>query len=195
MVSSGINSGAVAAPAVSQSGIIGAANDVLNLGNPIGAVLTGLNQVAALVGLNSSDPARDQERIDRINLAYQLAMRGDDTPQRSMSAHTNLEGMTGAQYLQYIATNNGGHPEMSGPAGVPGTTNGAPVYGSQIAYRYAQAKFQEWKARVAAGQLGVGLITGVSDIPARVSGFVSSPLVLLVVVGLIGLAIWKARAH
>lgn len=194
MVSSGINSGLVAAPAVSQNGVIGAVNDVLNLGNPVGAILTGLNQVAALVGLNSSDPTRDQERIDRINLAYQLAMRGDDTPQRSMSAHTNLEGMTGAQYLEYIATNNGGHPELPGPTGLPGTT-GAAVYGSQIAYRYAQAKFAEWKGRVAAGQLGTGLITGVSDIPAKISGFVSSPLVLFVVVGLIGLALYKARAH
>jgi len=168
----------------SSGGITGAVSGVLSAASPIGAVLTGLNQVASIFGLNSSDPVKDQQRIDRINFAFDLAIRGDNRPQTSISPSTNLEGMSGADYLKYIATNNMAR----------GGSDGAPVYGSQIAYRYAEAKYAEYQARVAAGRIGVGLI-GESDIPAKVEQFVQStglPMALIAVVVIVGL-IWYVR--
>lgn len=129
------------------------------VGQQLGAILpivTGINQVASLLGLNSSDPVKDQERINRINLAFDLAMSG------STQVRSDLGGMTGAAYLQYIAAD-------------------ATHAGSQIAYRYAQAKWAEYRARHAAGVVGGGLIS-VSDVPATVVGTiqraVTNPLVL-----------------
>ncbi len=134
-------------------------------------VVTALNTAASLVGLNPSDPERDKIRIGNINTAFSLAMSGNATPQPQL---TNAGGapMSGADYLQYIATNNGGHPD---------TPNGAAVYGSQIAYRYAQIKWREFQARHLAGTVG-GALIGQSDIPSQV-GFVvqsiaTNPLVL-----------------
>lgn len=151
----------------------------LSLTNPISSILTGLNQVEALFGLNSSDPARDQERINRINYAYDLAMRGDTSPQTSTSPNTNLNGMSGADYLQYIATNDGGRGDP-------------PVYGSQIARRYAQAKYAEYQARLAAGQIGIGLI-GQSTIPGQIQSYASSALVWVLVIAGVIAVVWYAR--
>jgi hypothetical protein len=173
----------IASSSISTGGVAGAVDAALSLTNPVGAILTGVNQVAALFGLNSSDPGRDQQRINRINVAFDLAMRGNDTPQTTGSPDSNLEGMTGAQYLEYIATNDHGR-------GNP------PVYGSQIAYRYAQGKYAEYKTRVTAGTVGVGLI-GVSDIPAKISQVVTSSVgvVVIAVVVVIGIVILTRKGR
>lgn len=153
----------------------------------LGTITTSLNGVASLVGLNSSDPARDRERINRINVAFQAAMAGDTSPITTGDPNTNLGGVSGAEYLECIATNNRNNPAAPGPP-CPGSGNpsGAAVYGSQIAYRYAQLKWGEYRARVAAGAVGTALI-GQSDIPSRVGyavqSVVTNPITLVLLAG------------
>lgn len=117
---------------------------------------TGVNQVASLLGLNSSDPVKDQERINRINQAYDQAMRGDQ------AAVSCLREMA-----QGVANNDGRTCAV----------------GSQLAYRFAQTKWTEYQARHAAGGAGTWLV-GQSDLPSQAVGWLSSSWVIgAVVVG------------
>jgi len=111
---------------------------------------TSVNQVASLIGLNSSDPAKDQERINRINNEFAKAMRGDQ------AAVSCLREMA-----QGVANNDGRTCAV----------------GSQLAYRYAQTKWAEYQARHAAGGAGTWLV-GQSDIPSQAVGLLANPWVL-----------------
>ena len=120
-----------------------------------------VGQVLSKLGLGSSDPVKDQERLNRIATAYDAAMAGDT---RKLPI---LGGRTGEDYLRLVATNK----------------NEA---GSEVAYRMAQLKWGEYQARRAAGIIGSGLI-GQSDIPTSAIGAVgrtlSNPWVLAAVAG------------
>lgn len=130
-----------------------------------------VSQVLSKLGLGSSDPVKDQERLNRIARAYDAAMAGDT------SKLSFLGGRSGEEYLQLVATDK----------------NAA---GSTVAYRAAQLKWGELQARRAAGVIGSGLI-GQSDIPTSAVGAasrtLSNPWVLAALAGGVYLLIRRRR--
>lgn len=102
-----------------------------------------VNKAASLVGLNSSDPVRDEARIQRIDDNFHKAMAGD------LGAVACLRDMA-----QGVAKAND-----------PRTC----AVGSTLAAAYAKAKWLEYQARVGAGQVGTVLI-GQSNIPTMIAG-------------------------
>lgn len=119
----------------------------------VGAALTSvvssqLNKVLNSLGLGSSDPVRDQQRIDRINAVYDEAMAGQP----------------GAEECLY---------EMAqGVSSGPNDPRQCAV-GSRVAADYAKAVWEEYQGRSALGELGMGLV-GASPIPGRVLGAATS---------------------
>lgn len=131
-------------------------------------VATTVNEAAALVGLNSSDPTRDKERIARINATYDAAMAGD------AASITCLREMA-----QGVAQSND-----------PRTC----AVGSKIAAAYAKVKWTEYQARVGAGQVGSVLI-GQSNLPTMAAGAFKAalPWGTIAVGGLLLLALRRRR--
>ena len=116
--------------------------------------LTSLNGALAVLGLNSSDPVRDQARLARIATAFSLAVAGDTTPQ------SGLDGLSGEAYLHEIATN--------APVAGGGTAGG-----STVAVTAAKAALVELQARRAAtGVIGAAL--PLSTIPATAAHLVTT---------------------
>jgi hypothetical protein len=125
------------------STVVGAAS------NPVALVMQGLNPALSLLGLNSSDPVKDQQRINRINDTYRSALLGDPT------AISCLKDMASA-----ISSGN--------PADVRQC-----AVGSEVAYAYAKKMWADFQLRTAAGAAGVTLI-GASPIPTTVGNVVKS---------------------
>jgi hypothetical protein len=109
----------------------------------------------SIVGLNSSDPVKDQERIARVDDSFRAAMSGSPV---------NRDGHDPVVCLRDMAAGSG-----------------LCVVGSKVAQAYAKVKWAEYQARHAAGTVGTGLIS-VSDIPSQIGGTiqraVTNPLVI-----------------
>jgi hypothetical protein len=100
--------------------IVGPAGTLINQAGAflkIGGAI--LNEVESFFGFGSSDPARDAQRIARLNQAWSLASRNDPTPQ------PNLDNLSGRGYIEEIASD----------APVPG---GGTTSGSKVALTYAR---------------------------------------------------------
>ena len=110
---------------------------------PLASLLTtSLNQFLSTFGLNSSDPVKDQERIERIKATYAQAMTGD----------------AGAiQCLRDMA---------QGVSSGPNDPRSCAV-GSTVAATFAKSVWAEYQARVAAGNIGAGLLAQ-SPLPSTV---------------------------
>lgn len=99
----------------------------------VGFVTKNINTVLSKLGLSSSDPTKDQERINRINQNFEAAMTGDT------SAVACLRDMA------------------QGVSSGPNDPRQCAV-GSQVAAAYAKAAWLEYEARRGAGQVGAVLV-------------------------------------
>jgi hypothetical protein len=104
---------------------------------------TSLNQFLSTFGLNSSDPVKDQQRIDRIKAVYSEAMQG--IPGAEQCLYEMAQGVSSGPY----------DPRSC-------------AVGSTVAANFAKAVWAEYQARKAAGNVGVSLIAQ-SPLPGTIA--------------------------
>lgn len=125
-----------------------------NLGGKV--IQYALDSVLSLVGIGSSDPVKDRERIARIDNEFQGALSGD--PNNIACLRDMAQGVS------------------SGP-----NDPRQCAVGSRVAAAWAKRRWLEYQARAAAAGIGIDLLGQSGIVGPTIARVASNPIVWIVV--------------